>query len=281
MHHSCMRATIVAVAGLAFCAGSASAQIGYSTDFNNLDANPQGVILTGQDGFFLPVAGSTDFEVVTYTANSYAFPQNPTGGANFIAGIGEGGGTFERAERAVNFGAGEGLWELSFDVIVSHRGPEAPIDNIGSVSLQPGTNQSFIASARWSSGLAGEEWNADYIWFDENGTQFFENVPDAGFQNLETDQWYRWTTLFDMTSNRITEVSIEGLTVSHSASFEPTDRYLFGGSAGADLPEAVRFFTGSSNAGNVMGFDNLTLIPAPGTVALLALGGLVGLRRRR
>lgn len=282
MNHAFVRNAIVAGAGLAICAGSASAQLGYVSDFNNLDANPQGVILTGQDGFYLPAPDSTDFEVVTYAANSYGFPQNPTGGANFVAGIGEGGGTFERAQRDVNFGAGEGLWELSFDVIVSHRGPETPINNIGSVSIQPFPGgQSFLALSRWETGMEGEEWNADYLWFDGAGTQLTEQVPDPGFQNLEVDQWYRWTTMFDLTTNEIVEVSLEGLTVTHSASFQPMDRFLEGGTAGSGTPDGFRFFTGSNNVGNVMGFDNLTLIPAPGTVALLALGGLVGLRRRR
>lgn len=268
----------VAAAG----AGVANAQIGYSTGFEGLSANAQGVVLTGQDGYYLPVAGSTDFEVFTYSANSYRFPQNPTGGTNFIAGTGEANGTFERAQRDVNFGAGVGTWTVGYDILASYTGNLPSAQNLGSVSIQPFPgSQSFIALARWDDPATATEWNADYIHFTDTGAQVTSVVPDPAFQNLSIDHWYRWETDFNLTTNQITEVRLIDLTTGITASHSPVDWYLEGGTGGSATPTGFRFFAGGGVPGNTLAFDNFVLIPTPGTMALLALGGLAAFRRRR
>jgi hypothetical protein len=267
----------------ALSAGAANAQIGYSTGFEGLNANAQGVVLTGQDGYYLPVAGSTDFEVFTYSANSYRIPQNPTGGTRFIAGTGEANGTFERAQRDVNFGAGVGTWTMGYDILATYTGNLPSAQNIGSVSIQdfPGS-QSFIALARWADPATAAEWNADYIHYNAAGAQVTSVVPDPAFQNLSIDHWYRWETDFNLSTNQITQLRLIDLTTGVIASHNPADWFLEGGSAGgAATPTGFRFFAGGGVAGNTLAFDNFVLVPTPGTMALLALGGLAAFRRRR
>ena len=79
----------------------------YASDFDGFTASADGTILTGQtdpsggDPYYRPNGppNDTHFEVYTYTANSFRLPQNPNGGTQFIAGIGQAGGTFERAQK--------------------------------------------------------------------------------------------------------------------------------------------------------------------------------------
>jgi hypothetical protein len=66
-----------------------------------------------------------------------------------------------------------------------------------------------------------------------------------------------------------------------STTANPTDWYMTGGAGSAlALPNGMRFFVGGA-AGNTMGWDNLQMIPAPASLALLGLGGLAMSRRRR
>ncbi|MCH7527344.1 MAG: PEP-CTERM sorting domain-containing protein [Planctomycetes bacterium] len=47
-------------------------------------------------------------------------------------------------------------------------------------------------------------------------------------------------------------------------------------------PSGFRLFAGSIDfAGNTLAFDNFSITPEPATFSLLALAGLIGLRRRR
>ena len=63
-----------------------------------------GTIITGQDGFYIPVALSQDGLVYTYAGNALGLPQNPTGQEQFV-GV-TGGDTnlpepFARAQRDI------------------------------------------------------------------------------------------------------------------------------------------------------------------------------------
>lgn len=254
----------------------------YFTGFEDLSADADGNNLTGQDGYYLPNDTSTDFEVYTYSANSLRLPQNPTGGTRFIAGVGEGNGTFERAQRDMSYGNGRGLWEAAFDIAASYVGFGPSAQNIGSFSTQtfPGA-ATFIALSTWVDPATPTSWNANYIWFDSADNQLQEVVPDAGFQNLAVDHWYRWSTSFDLTTNQIVEVSLTDLMTGDVSTYNPVGRYLDGGAGGGAAPTGFRFFAGGSVPGNVLAFDNPSIIPAPGAALLLGLGGLAAARRRR
>ncbi len=262
-------------------ASVASAQ--YSSGFEDIFGDSDGIDLTGQDGYYLPASGSTDFEVYTYSANSLRMPVNPTGSTKFIAGVGQAGSTFERAQRDMSYGSGTGVWSAAFDIAASFVGNGAAGQNIGSFSTQtfPGAS-TFIALATWADPNNPTSWNANYVWFNASDTQLTEVVPDSNFQNLAIDHWYRWSTSFDLSSNRILEVALTDITNGNVYTYNPVDRYLDGGAGGGATPTGFRFFAGSGSvAGNVLAFDNPSIVPAPGAVALLGLGGLLAGRRRR
>ena len=71
-----------------------------------------------------------------------------------------------------------------------------------------------------------------------------------------------------------------------NTAYNPPDRYLFGGAAGAPTPTGFRLFAGAGAvAGNVFAMDNMniSIVPEPTTFTLSALGllGLLGFARRR
>jgi hypothetical protein len=254
----------------------------YTSDFEGLTATPDGTILTGQDGYYLPNTTSTDFEAYRYAGNTLRLPQNPTGGTRFIAGVGEAGGTFERAQRDMSFAPGSGVWTAGFDIAATYTGTLPSAQNIGSFSLQDSTvAQSFIALARWTDPNMANAWNADYVHADAAGVQITEAVPNPDFQNLAIDHWYRWETDFNLTTHEIVELRLTDLTAGTTAVHNPSGWYLFGGSGGLPAPTGFRFFAGGSVVGNALAFDNPTLTPEPTTLVLLSLGGLAMLRRRR
>ena len=258
-------------------ASAASAQ--YDSGFEDLLGDADGIDLTGQDGFYLPNDTSTDFEVYSYLANSLRIPQNPTGENQFIAGVGQAGGTFERAQRDLAMNGG--TWTVSTDILATFTGFGASAQNIGSFSVNRAGNFQMIQLARWVDPNTPNSWNADYVWFDAAGTQLTEQVPDANFQNLATDHWYRWGTTVDVDTNQILAVSLTDIMTGDTFVYNPSDRYLAGGSGGGGGLDAFRFFAGGSVAGNVLAFDNPSLVPAPGALAMLVAGGLVSIRRRR
>ncbi len=243
-----------------------------------------GIALNGQGAFFNPVAGSVSGQVYTYAGNAVGLPANPTGGQQFVGSTGPGGGVFSRSQTPASYGAGTGTWTVAFDIAATFNGQLPSAQNIGSLSTQdfPG-DRTYIALARWVDPVTASEWNADYVWFDAAGAQLIESVGDPGFQNLAVNHWYRWSTTFDLDTNQILRVSLTDITGGGTATNNPVDRYLVGGAGGGGLlpPSGYRFFGGASGvAGNTLGWDNVTIIPAPGSLLLLGLGALA-LRRRR
>lgn len=251
----------VAAALVAAVVPTAGAQ--YMSDFESLTASAAGTLLTGQDGYYVPVAGSLDYNVYTYAGNALAISQNPVGGNQFVAGVST--GTFARAQRTISYGAGTGVWTAGVDICAVYGGAATPTNNIGSLSLQPsGAAKYFIALARWPTATtATSPWNADYVYFNAASAQVTASVPDPGFQGLSQNVWHRWETDFSFDSNRILEVRVRNLSTGATARHNPTEWYLFGGSAGgAVIPTDFRFFTGGG-AGNTLAWDNVSIRPRP------------------
>lgn len=242
----------------------ASAQ--YTSDFEKglYAGSAEGTIITGQDGFYIPVADSQNGMVYTYTDNILGIPQNPNGGSQFAGVTGGDIGLpqpFARAQRDIVYGNGTGTWTASFDIAITFNGNLPTAQNIGSFSTQVFPNEAtFIALATWTDPATAANWNADYVWFDAAGTQLIESVNDPGFQNLQVNHWYRWSTTFDLDTNLITEVALTDLTTNTTVTNNPVGKYLWGGSAGAPSPTGFRLFAGSNTVeGNTLGFDNVDI----------------------
>lgn len=276
-----MRHFAAAAVVLAAAAG-ASAQYQDNFEAPLYTGSAAGDDLVGQNGYYNPIpASSVSGKVHTYAGNPYGLPQNPNGGRQFVAAEGPGGGIFSRNQKDTPY-TGVGIWTAAYDFAIAYTGVAPASQNLGSFSTQvfPGA-ATFIALATWTDPATATNWNADYIWFDAAGTQIQAQVPNPAFQNLALNHWYRWSTTWNMATNQILEVAITDLTTNVTTVQPIADRYLFGGAAGAPLPTGFRMFGGGGTAGNVTAWDNISIIPAPGTLALLGGALLLAGRRRR
>jgi hypothetical protein len=241
----------------------ASAQ--HSDDFETgYTASATGVVLNGQNGYYLPsAAGSLDGFCFTYAGNALGMDPNPTGGDIFVGGTGPGGGMFVRCQKDITYPSGKVT--MSFDIAANFLGTLPATQNVGSFSQQDSTvAANAIMLARWANTATADTWNADMVWYNSAGAALTEVVPDPGFQGLAIKHWYRWSMSVDYAANQVVEVSIEDLTTGTKATYQPPDRYLFGGAAGGPpIPTGFRFFAGGGGAGCTLGFDNLVIEETP------------------
>jgi hypothetical protein len=246
-----------------------------------------GVLLTGQQGWYNPVAGSADGKVYTYTGNPYSIPQNPFGGAQFFGGRMEGSAAFARSQRNYDW-ASETEVRITYDWCAKYTGTLPAVDNLASWSMQPsspsipGTQIYMQSLYTWADLAGGTLVNAGYL---TNESSVAPGVfPSAAWQNLPVNHWFRQSVVVNMTSKLISECSIRDLTTGGpTTTVNPIGWHFINYSAvGGTLPTAFRFFTGggagSSPAGNFMGWDNVS-IPEPASLVLLMIG-LAALRRR-
>jgi hypothetical protein len=98
---------------------------GYSTDFETLTASSAGTPITGQDGYYVPVAGSLDGLVATYAGNPWGVPANPNGGNNFWAGVSQATNIFARSQRNVTVSTNSRVY-VQFDVMCNYLGTATP-----------------------------------------------------------------------------------------------------------------------------------------------------------
>lgn len=262
----------------AFLALPLTAIAQYEQDFEGLNGSAAGVVLTGQDGYYLPAGtSSVDFKVYTYAGNALGVVQNPEGSGQFIAGTGPGDATnYARAERAVSFGAG--LWEAWYDFCGIYSGNPPGTNNLGSFSLrQASANTVHINLFTWVDPNNPTAINSTYVAYDASGAQFPipGTPPGPEWANLTPNHWYRCRTVFDLDMNKIIEIGIRDLSGGDEAVYYPTEWYLIGGAGGwQGLPDGIRFFGGGSGPGNTSCWDNALVIPiVPGEGACCAPDG--------
>jgi hypothetical protein len=100
--------------------------------------SPEGTILTGQDGYYIPAdTDSVDWYCYTYAGNVVGIVPHPTdGGEQFVAGEGPGDGTFyARAQRDMPWGPY--VWHITYDIAARYMAAATPQNNVGSFSVQP------------------------------------------------------------------------------------------------------------------------------------------------
>lgn len=270
----------------ALCACS-SAFAQFSTGFESPPYNGStgGTLLTGQDGWHLPPA-SVDFNVFTYAGNTHGVVANPTGGAQFAAGL-SAGTTFARGQHNVDMSSTD-VWSFTSDVLGMYTGTLPTAQNLGSLSSQlyDGTtynlaHRSFIALAVWDDVATAASWSVQYNVFNAAGTATNNLSPGPAWTNLSPNHWYREETRVDFSTNQVIFLAITDLATNVTTTFSPTGWYLNGGSAPAGTllrPNGVRMFGGGA-AGNLFAFDNLS-VPEPASLIVLGLGALAALRRR-
>lgn len=296
-----MKHFVVGLVGLCACAAQAQT---YVTGFEPTvyTGSAAGTLLTngfgggGQDGWYQPVAstptaGSIDFNVHSYAGNTLGFPANPNGGTQF-AGVTGGAAPLNigRGQHANNFTAW-GVGTIEWDVIGGYRGPatSAAVNNLGSFSLQNSATANFFQQImQWPVPIPVNptQYNINYSIFPAagGGATVFAS-PGPAWTNIPVDHWIHQSTTWDFASNKILSVSIQDLTAGGPVTTVDVSAmgfHLSGGLnniLGRPTPTDIRIFTGQTN--NVTGWDNITVVPAPATLALLGLGGLAMGRRRR
>ncbi len=284
----------LAVLGLTLAtAGPAAAQ--FATGFEASDGYVAGSNVDGQNGWYLPngAGNGDDSQIVdTYSGGVLGLPQNPNGGAQYIGQVAAGDGNFPRAQLNTSF-SGSTVWTVSYDTCVAYQGSGVAKNNISSFSLQPSdTNTAyFIQLNYWQHTVGrggpnghGVRWKAAFEVFNAAG-----NGPLIGLvhgkpaRELFTNRWYNIQITFDLGANQITSIVYTDLTNGKTLAVQPTIFYLQGGAAGGlATPTAFRFFVGGgsgTDAGNVAGFDNLSVVPGgPGPIPGNAAHGWVELR---
>lgn len=233
----------------------------YETGFEDVVASADGVVLTGQDGYYIPNGtNSVDFLAYTYSGNVLGVPRNPKGSAQFIAGVGPGNGTtYARAQRDMTWGTG--VWEVTYDACGMYLGSGTTANNVGSFSVQPYPgSQSYIHLFSWVDTNNPVAWNAFYLAYNADGSVHSQpgKSPGPAWEGLATFHWYRFGTVLDFDTNKIAYVWVTDLSTGTNGGYAPADWYLEGGSGGGKpTPTGLRFFGGGgSNSNNGTAWDN-------------------------
>jgi hypothetical protein len=237
---------------------------GYTTDFEPFVASAAGTPVAGQDGFYVPaVTGSIDGAAFTYAGNTIGIPANPAGGANFWAGVSQGGTAFARSQRAVTLPTGK--IRIEYDVCCNYVGAAVtPTNNIGSFSFQPSTGSIYVnLLAAYPAGAVfpPTTWDANVVSRGATPPGTVTTIlGDPAFQNLAMGVWHRWGVTIDLVAGTHDSFSITngvtGITTVHVPS---TPLLLPLSAIGAPLPTDFRLFAGGTTAGNVFAIDNLTM----------------------
>jgi hypothetical protein len=264
----------------------------FSDNFESETGSSGGTLITtgfgggGQNGWYNPLSGSVDGSVYTYAGNTLGMSANPNGSNQFL---GEDVTTLNgtvRAQHAVTFSGG--VWTLSYDFNGNFNGTPPSAENLGSVSLQPSATANYFQTIyQWGNNVStASAFNANIGHFASTGGTIVFDSPGAAWTNLTLNHWYHQTVSWDFASGLITDTTLRDITAGGSTNdFQPTGWYLSGGannSLGLAAPTDVRFFA-SGGAGDIMGYDNLNVapVPEPATMAVLGIGALALIRRRR
>jgi MYXO-CTERM domain-containing protein len=277
-------------------AGTASADFSTGFEAPAYSGSAAGTALTsgfgggGQNGWYNPVAGSADFNVYSYAGNTIGFPANPGGGGQFIGVTGSAATPIGRAQHSVDFSAG-GTWTAQWDCIGGYRGTSGTAtDNLGSFSLQPSTTANYFQQImQWGTNNTNPvQYSINYgSWGAAGGTSaniVFQS-PGAAWANIPVNHWIHQSTTWSFATNQILSVSIQDITAGGpltTVDVSGNGWFLTGGQnngLGLPAPTDIRCFTG--NTDNATGWDNVSVVPAPGVLSLLGLGGLAMARRRR
>jgi hypothetical protein len=257
-------------------------------DFENPPYNGSagGTLLTGQDGWYNPVVGSTDWSVFTYAGNTMGVSANPAGGGDQFAGvISQGGAAFGRAQKDFDFGSAPGF-DITYDVNHQFLGILPATQNLASWSLQPSaTNRSIQDLHVWDDLNTAASWSVAFLVAPQGGGAQVQVSPGVEWTGLQLNHWYRISHTIEFVTNRMTRTSLTDLHTNTTFSFNPTDWYMTGGEAGTlPMPTSYRFFAGVATAGNAMDIDNFTIdvVPEPGPFIAIGAGlALLVARRRR
>ncbi len=255
---------VCAIVALAGCSSLASAQLYGSDNQGNYflvdETNGNATLITSDDSTYNFLGGATEIEVNPATGIGYA--QNPNGA--FSGNI--------------------------YDAVTgASLGPTNPTNDVYQ-------GLEYVGGTLYAAGFSGA--NATLYTLDPvTGVETF--VGDSGFNNplnglaydVNTNTMYassgRTQELYtiDLSNGALSFIGNMGITVG-SIEFG-SNGLLYGGGAQANTGDIFTIDPATGNptmigrTGLVTVVTGLTLLPAPSSLALLGLGGLVASRRRR
>ncbi len=257
----------VALTVLAVIASGANAQLTADFESPAFSGSADGVLVSGQQGWYLPaVAGAIDQLVYSYAGNVLGIAANPTGGEQFMAGHSLGGTSLARAQHDFDFSTAN-VWTLSHDFACAYDGIVPLTPNLASFSLNhpslaSGYKQYIALHNFMDTNDATLGWKLEFNISDAAGVALANQSPGPEFTNLLYNHWYRESVTVDFSTNRITSISLTDLTTNIAVTATP-DWYVSGGAASTlPLPPSVRCFAGGATAGSIAAFDNISVVAA-------------------
>ena len=249
--------------GTVCLATAANAQLIADFESPAYSGSATGVSVNGQNGWYTPaVAGTVDTLVFTYAGNTRSIANNSTGGAQFLSGRNEGGTAFSRAQHDIDFSTSN-TWTLAYDFACQYDGLLPATPNLASFSLQTTGIKQYIALHNFvdpADPTLG--WKLEFNISDAAGNALVNQSPGPEWTNFTFNHWYRASVTVDFVTNQLTNITITDLTTNVTLTANQ-DWYVTGGSASTlPLPTAIRCFTGGSTAGNLTGFDNISVTPS-------------------
>lgn len=222
------------------------------------------VMVSSAGAAFTPFAdGFESYSAGTFPSANWTLLYNGTGTANQVVTD-----AIARSDSQSMFLQGRSGWAAEITHLVS----DVPDTLRLTGSLYMGNSSSMTAAFGMASpaGTWGTFWGRLYF---ASGDIYAYNGGSASGRSLlttyATNTWYDMTVDYDFVNHRY-GVTING--TDYGASFILPD----------GKPDRIRLSAGNGGTMNVW-FDNVALsqVPEPATLALLAIGGLVILRRRR
>jgi len=291
-----MMKTMVSACALTMLAGAASAQ-----SFTDFESFTPGVSVNGQGGW-RATNPNWDEEIVDLGGNKVWRVSNETtsgsfGDQPFAPGSGLYGGESGSTHQFSGNSAVTNRFIASFDFWSVTGTPQPGLDVTVSPDDGQGSRQSFISIEDNGNGF-------DLDFFDTDGNHPTTN-PNGGFRFTQAALGLSYTEVhtltFDITfvdgntidpdgtvhGNDIVKILVNGNLVHTGTTWES---YFWTTTEGQTAPTVraidtllFRLSTNNSFVSNGGGIyiDNVSITPAPASIALLGLGGLVAVRRRR